>query len=186
MVGATDVHGSLFTEHCALVHPGRMVRGLAEAVERFGARIYESTPALALVQGEVTTPQGTVRAPVIVRATEGFTPQFKEHRRTLVPLYSLVLATEPLPLGLRESLGLTHRAAVNDMRHLRIYAQVTPDGRLVSAAAGRPTTSARRSPPTSTPRRGSTGRSGTRCWSSSPRWKACRSPTNGVAPSGPP
>jgi glycine/D-amino acid oxidase-like deaminating enzyme len=86
----------------------------------------------------VVTPGGTVSADVIVRATEGFTPQFREHRRTLVPLYSLVLATEPLPAELRESLGLTHRAAFNDMRHLRIYAQTTSDGRIVFGGRGAP------------------------------------------------
>lgn len=138
IVGATAIHGGLFTDHCALLHPGRLVRGLAKTVETLGARIYEDTPALALDKGTVTTPQGAVHAPVIVRATEGFTPQFREHKRTLVPLYSLVLATEPLPSDLRERLGLTHRAAFNDMRHLRVYAQITADGRLVFGGRGAP------------------------------------------------
>jgi glycine/D-amino acid oxidase-like deaminating enzyme len=138
IVEATDVQGGLFTDHCALIHPGRLVRGLAAVVEALGARIYENTPALSLGDGRITTPHGMVHAPVIVRATEGFTPQFKEHRRTLVPLYSLVLATEPLPPALREQLGLTHRAAFNDMRHLRVYAQMTSDGRLVFGGRGAP------------------------------------------------
>ena len=138
IIEATDVRGGVFTDHCALIHPGRLVRGLAAAVEKLGARIYEGTAALTLGDGKVTTAHGTLRSPVIIRATEGFTPQFKEHRRTLVPLYSLVLATEPLPLELRERLGLTHRAAFNDMRHLRVYAQVTADGRLVFGGRGAP------------------------------------------------
>ncbi len=138
IVGATDTRGGVFTDHCALIHPGRLVRGLAAAVEKLGARIYEDTAALTLGEGRITTPGGTLRSPVIIRATEGFTPQFKEHKRTLIPLYSLVLATEPLPPELREQLGLTHRAAFNDMRHLRVYAQVTADGRLVFGGRGAP------------------------------------------------
>lgn len=138
IVEATAVHGALFTDHCALIHPGRLVRGLAAAVERHGARIYEGTAALSLGDGRVVTEHGTVHAPVVVRATEGFTPQFKEHRRTLVPLYSLVLATEPVPSDVRQQLGLTHRAAFNDMRHLRIYGQVTADGRVVFGGRGAP------------------------------------------------
>jgi glycine/D-amino acid oxidase-like deaminating enzyme len=137
-VAATGVHGALFTEHCALVHPGRLVRGLAETVERLGARIYEDSPAVTLRDGRVLTPGGELRAPVIVRATEGFTPQFREHRRTLVPLYSLVLATEPLPASLLQQTRLTHRLAFNDMRHLRIYARTTDDGRLVFGGRGAP------------------------------------------------
>ncbi|GGF50623.1 FAD-dependent oxidoreductase [Aliidongia dinghuensis] len=137
-VGAEGVVGGLYTEHCALVHPGRLVRGLARIVEALGARIYERTPATSFNSGSVITPRGKVRAPIIVRATEGFTPQFKEHRRTVIPLYSLVLATEPLPQHVRTELNLDHRIAFNDMRHLRVYAQVTADGRLVFGGRGAP------------------------------------------------
>jgi glycine/D-amino acid oxidase-like deaminating enzyme len=138
MVAAQGVVGGLYTEHCALIHPGRLVRGLARVVEALGARIYEGTPALDFHSGCVVTPGGKVRAPIIVRATEGFTTQFKEYRRTLIPLYSLVLATEPLPQHVRTELNLDHRIAFNDMRHLRIYAQVTADGRLVFGGRGAP------------------------------------------------
>ena len=37
-VGATDVLGGTFTPHCAALDPARLVRGLAEAVERRGVR----------------------------------------------------------------------------------------------------------------------------------------------------
>ena len=42
-VGATRVHGALTTEHCAALDPARLVRGLAEAVERRGVQVYEQT-----------------------------------------------------------------------------------------------------------------------------------------------
>jgi glycine/D-amino acid oxidase-like deaminating enzyme len=138
IVGAEGILGGLFTDHCALIHPGKLVRGLAATVEALGARIYEGTTALSLESGRVVTSRGTVRASIVVRATEGFTPQFKRHKRTLVPLYSLVLGTEPLPADLREQLRLHHRTAFNDMRHLRVYAQVTADGRLVFGGRGAP------------------------------------------------
>jgi glycine/D-amino acid oxidase-like deaminating enzyme len=47
---------------------------LAEVVQRRGARLYERTPALTLRPGAVLTPGGTVRAEVVIRATEGYTP----------------------------------------------------------------------------------------------------------------
>lgn len=138
LVEATDIHGGMFTDHCALIHPGKLVRGLAEVVERRGARIHESTTVTSIDPHRVSTARGVVRAPVVIRATEGFTPSFADQRRTLVPLYSLVLATEPIPFELRQRLGLTHRTAFNDMRHMRIYAQTTSDGRLVFGGRGAP------------------------------------------------
>lgn len=138
MVGATSVLGGLFTEHCALVHPGKLVRGLARTVETLGATIYERTPAVEIGPRQVATPRGRVTAPVVVRATEAFTCEQPGHRRSVIPLYSLVLATEPLPASTRAELRLDHRRAFNDMRHLRVYSQVTAEGRLVFGGRGAP------------------------------------------------
>ena len=138
MVGAEGVLGGLYTEHCALVHPGKLVRGLAALVESMGAVIHERTPALSIAPRAVTTPAGRLTAPVVVRATEAFTCEQPSHGRSVVPLFSLVLATEPLPASTRAALTLDHRRAFNDMRHLRVYAQVTADGRLVFGGRGAP------------------------------------------------
>ncbi|SAK87678.1 FAD dependent oxidoreductase [Caballeronia hypogeia] len=137
-IGADHVLGGLYTEHCALIHPGKLVRGLAAVVERMGARIYEKSPAISIAPGHVRTLQGEVRARTVVRATEAFSCQLPEFRRSVIPLYSLVLATEPLPQALRQRLGLDHRLAFNDMRHLRVYGQVTANGRLVFGGRGAP------------------------------------------------
>lgn len=56
-------------------------------------------------------------------------PAWRASHNDLVPTVELgvrpvlVLATEPLPHDTRERLRLNHRAAVNDMRHLRSYAR---------------------------------------------------------------
>ncbi|WP_196216693.1 NAD(P)/FAD-dependent oxidoreductase [Paracoccus shanxieyensis] len=86
----------------------------------------------------MTTPQGRLTARIVLRATEAFTCQQPGQRRSVVPLYSLVMATEPLPDAVRQSLGLDHRRAFNDLRHLRVYAQMTADGRLVFGGRGAP------------------------------------------------
>lgn len=137
-VGAGGVLGGLYTPHCALVHPGKLVRGLAATVERMGAVIHERSPVLSMASGRLQTPGGVVRAGTIVRATEAFSCQQPALRRSVIPLYSLVLATEPLPVALRRRLGLDHRLAFNDMRHLRVYAQMTAEGRLVFGGRGAP------------------------------------------------
>ena len=51
-------------------------------------------------------PTGSVRAEIIVRATEGYTRTLKGEARTLAPVYSLMLATEPLAEEMWEEIGL--------------------------------------------------------------------------------
>ncbi|QZH62362.1 FAD-binding oxidoreductase [Mycolicibacterium farcinogenes] len=137
-VNATQVLGGVVTEHCALLQPERLVQGLAATVESLGAVIYEGTAAESFSDGVVRTSSGAVTASTVVRATEAFTPQFASCRRAVAPLYSLVVATAPIPQSVRESLGLVGRTAFNDMRNLRIYAHPTADGRLVFGGRGAP------------------------------------------------
>ena len=137
-VGAEGTLGGLYTEHCALIHPGKLVRGLARLVETMGATIHEHSAVTEFAEGVVRTERGSVRTKFTVRATEAFTSQQPGHSRFVIPLYSLVLATEPLPAELRRRLGLDHRLAFNDMRHLRVYGQVTAEGRLVFGGRGAP------------------------------------------------
>ena len=68
-VDATGVLAAAFTPHCAVVHPGRLVRGLARVVEQQGVRLYERTAAVRVLPRRVETMRGTVRAEVVVRAT---------------------------------------------------------------------------------------------------------------------
>lgn len=136
--GATSVLGAVYTPHCAAIHPGRLVRGLAEAVERRGVAVYEGTRVLSLAPGVVVTDQGTVRAPVVVRATEGYTPGLSGHRRTLAPVYSLMVATEPLPESFWATAGLAARETFTDFRRMIIYGQRTADDRLAFGGRGAP------------------------------------------------
>ncbi|WP_369990744.1 NAD(P)/FAD-dependent oxidoreductase [Pseudomonas xanthosomatis] len=137
-IGAQGTLGALYTEHCALIHPGKLVRGLAQLVESLGARIYEQSAVTGMAPGVVHTGHGSVRAGMTVRATEAFTSQQPGKSRFVIPLYSLVLATEPLAPELLSQLNLDHRMAFNDMRHLRVYGQVTAEGRLVFGGRGAP------------------------------------------------
>lgn len=135
---ASRVLGGTYTPHCAAIHPGRLVRGLARVVERRGVRIYERTPVLGLRPGAVVTAAGTVRAPIVVRATEGYTATLPGHRRALAPVYSLMIATEPLPEAVWQEIGLAGRETFSDYRHLIIYGQRTADGRLAFGGRGAP------------------------------------------------
>jgi glycine/D-amino acid oxidase-like deaminating enzyme len=137
-VGATSVLGASYTPHCAAIHPAKLARGLAALVEAAGVRIYEGTPATSIEPGVVRTSFGDVRAPHVVRATEAFTATLPGHRRAVLPVYSLMLATEPLPAEVWDQIGLAARETFNDGRHLIIYGQRTADGRLAFGGRGAP------------------------------------------------
>ncbi len=137
-LAATDVLGATYTPHCAAIQPARLVRGLAEVVERLGVPIYEQTPVTAIWHGEARTPYGNVTAETVVRATEGYTTTIAGFKRTLAPVYSLMLATEPLSEEQWAEIGLNRRQTFSDGRHLIIYGQRTADGRLAFGGRGAP------------------------------------------------
>jgi glycine/D-amino acid oxidase-like deaminating enzyme len=137
-LGAAGTLGATYTPHCAAVHPARLVRGLARAVERLGVTVHERTPVTRIEPGVATTPTGRGRAQVVVRATEGFTAQLPGLRRALAPVYSLMVATEPLSQGVWDQIGLRARETFADHRHLVIYGQRTSDDRLAFGGRGAP------------------------------------------------
>lgn len=137
-VTTSSIHGATYTPHCAALHPARLAGGLAGVVRGLGVRIYEQTPVTAIRPRAVDTVRGTVRAGVVVRATEGYTAALPGAHRDLVPMYSLMVATAPLPDQVWDEIGLRQRETFSDKRHLRIYGQRTTSGRIAFGGRGAP------------------------------------------------
>ena len=137
-IAADGVFGGLYNPHCAAIHPARMVRGLAEAVERRGVTVFEGTEVTAIEPHRAITAHGTVKADVVVRALEGYTASLPQYRRALVPIYSAMIATEPIPDDLWKQIGWSQRETMNDDRRFLIYAQRTADGRIAIGGRGAP------------------------------------------------
>ncbi|WP_227424914.1 NAD(P)/FAD-dependent oxidoreductase [Pengzhenrongella sicca] len=137
-VGATRVLGATFTPDCARVQPARLARGLARVLERRGVQIAEGTTALRLSPRAVVTDHGIVRAKHVVRATEAWTARLPGTGRDVVPVYSLMIATEPLPTSVWDRLGLARGETFADHRHLIVYGQRTADDRLAFGGRGAP------------------------------------------------
>lgn len=137
IIGCTPNLGGLFFADCAAIHPAKLSRGLARVVEKLGVAIYEHTPATALAAGRVTTPHGIVRADVVVRATEAFSPALPGFERSVAPLYSLMIATEPLDDAFWSEAGLADRPTFADARHMVIYGQRTADNRIAFGGRAR-------------------------------------------------
>ncbi len=135
---ATDVVGGLASPHCAAVHPLRLLHGVAAAAQRHGVIIHEHTPAELIRPERVQTPYGVVRTEVVVLATEAYTARLPGRRRELLPVYSLMVATDPLTDEQWADIGLADRATFTDGRHVIIYGQRTADGRLAFGGRGAP------------------------------------------------
>jgi len=134
----SDALGGTFTSHCAAIQPAKLVRNLARHLVDAGIHLYEHTPATALEPGVVRTTRGDVRARYVVRATEGYTARLPHYRRHIVPVSSLMIATEPLGDDVWDEIGLADRTTFSDGRHLIIYGQRTADGRIAFGGRGAP------------------------------------------------
>jgi glycine/D-amino acid oxidase-like deaminating enzyme len=131
-LGAASLSGML------RVQPAKLVRGLADAVERAGAEIFEDTEVLDYAPNRVTTAHGTVTAPIILRATEGFTASLPGHRREWLPLNSAQIATVPLPPEAWARIGWEGHELIGDMANSYCYCQRTREGRITVGSRGVP------------------------------------------------
>ncbi|MHC5796833.1 NAD(P)/FAD-dependent oxidoreductase [Lacisediminihabitans sp. FW035] len=134
--GATGALGSTFDPACARLQPAKLVRGLARAVERLGVTIYEQTEVLSWRSGRVTTDRGDVTAGSIVVALEGYGAALPQTHRRVLPLYSLMIATEPLSDETWNEIGIEHGQTFADFRHLLVYGQRTADNRFAFGGRG--------------------------------------------------
>jgi glycine/D-amino acid oxidase-like deaminating enzyme len=134
--GAAGTLGSTFDPACARLHPAKLVRGLARVVERLGVTVYEQTDVLSWRSGRVTTDHGDVTAANIVIALEGYGATLPETHRRVLPLYSLMIATEPLSNETWQEIGIDHGQTFADFRHLLVYGQRTADNRFAFGGRG--------------------------------------------------
>jgi glycine/D-amino acid oxidase-like deaminating enzyme len=137
-VAASSVLGGTYTPHCAAIHPARLVRGLARVVRERGVKLFERTPVTQIAPRTLRTTRGTVTADYVIRATEGYTPALPGLHRAVVPVYSTMIATEPLSDQAWGQIGLDGRPTFSDGRHVIIYGQRTADGRLAFGGRGAP------------------------------------------------
>jgi glycine/D-amino acid oxidase-like deaminating enzyme len=118
------------------MHPARLARGLADVVEASGVVLYEQSPAIDIAERRVRTPAGTLRARFILRAAEAYTDSIPSHERRLLPLHSMMIATEPLPEAAWQEMGMAQREVFGDPRRMVTYGQRTADDRLAFGCRG--------------------------------------------------
>jgi glycine/D-amino acid oxidase-like deaminating enzyme len=135
------IAGAIHQTATATVHPGRLVRGLARMVETRGAVLYERSAATGYSEGArpvLHTERGDVRAKVVVLAGESYLSQLPQLRRQIMPIYSLIVLTEPLSASQLDEIHWTHRSVVQSTALSVDYLSRTTDGRILFGGRGAP------------------------------------------------
>ena len=110
------------------VHPLSYARGLARAAIAAGAAVHGETPALSLSREggrwRIETPRAVVRAEKVLLATNGFTDDlWPDLRRTIVPVFCSIAATEPLPEEVARAIMPT-RSVLYESGHITVYYRI--------------------------------------------------------------
>ena len=134
----SETYGAIYSPHCATVNPYALCLGLARVLGDRGVALWENSPVHAFDNGVVTHQFGRVTANLVVQATEGYSHSLRQTKRRVVPLYSLMVATERLDTSTIASLGWKNRATFNDGSEMIIYAQLTADDRIAFGGRGAP------------------------------------------------
>lgn len=137
-----DCHGALFDPNGAAIQPAMLVTGLVDAVTQRGANLFERTNVTAIHPRssgvEVATEGGRVRAEVAVIATEAWSSDLAEHRRRVIPLYSLIVLTEPIERDRWDQIGWRDHELLASHRYTVDYLSRTADGRVLFGGRGAP------------------------------------------------
>lgn len=139
-IAARGTRAGVFTPHCASLDPYRLVTGLAASVAARGATVVSGAEVVRHGPGRVVGRDAegpfAIEAKWVVRATEAYSGLLADARRTVAPVYSYMVATEPLGAGAWDEIGWAGRETFNDARRMIIYAQRTEDDRIAFGGRG--------------------------------------------------
>jgi glycine/D-amino acid oxidase-like deaminating enzyme len=140
MTGTDRYVRAMFDARGGDVHPLNYARGLARAVLAAGAAILSATPATSLsregARWRIETPRAIVHADKVLFATNGFTDDlWPGLRRTVVPLFSSIAATAPLPDAVAQRIMPT-RSVLYESGHITVYYRIDASNRLLIGGRG--------------------------------------------------
>jgi glycine/D-amino acid oxidase-like deaminating enzyme len=117
------------------LNPLGYARGLAEAAQRAGAAVHGATPVLKLARDgtawRLETPGGTVQADTVILATNGYTDGlWPGLKRSIVPAYSAIVASEPLTDNLAASI-MPCRSSLYEIGQVTVYYRLDAKNRVL-------------------------------------------------------
>ena len=135
LLNVRNIMGGIFTPHCAALNPFKLTRALAEHLEHLGVQIFENSRVEEIYDKEIQVNGFDIDCQISIRATEAFTAH-KWMKNQQIPIYSLMVATEPLTADQLIQVGNMQRATFQEACHLITYAQITGDNRLAIGGRG--------------------------------------------------
>lgn len=107
------------------------VQGLKRALAELGVRVFEDSPATQIGRGVVRTPQGEVRAPIVIVCLDRFAPTLGVAARAVYHAQTFIGLTEPLGPDRLRHLFPDGPLLVWDTDLTYQYFRPTRDGRLL-------------------------------------------------------
>lgn len=142
-INVDRAQGSIYFPGTAALDPALLTRGLARVLRDQGVRICEDTSAGHVGTGVVSTNRGPVNGETIFVCLEGYSDTVSGNLpglegRQVIPVFSSMIATEPLSAQAWEDIGWAGRECLGDTAHTFIYAQRTADDRIALGGRGAP------------------------------------------------
>ena len=133
--GTTRYICALMDRRGGHVQPLSYARGLARAAVQAGSKVFGDTRVLGATQSagrwHLATSNGTVSAEKLVLATNGYTDDlWPRLRRTIVPVYSGIIASEPIPEAIARDV-LPVRSALYELGQVTVYYRMDAQNRLL-------------------------------------------------------
>jgi glycine/D-amino acid oxidase-like deaminating enzyme len=140
MTGANRYVCAMLDARGGDLHPLSYVRGLARAALSAGAAVHGETVALSLSRERgrwrIATRRATVHADKVLLATNGFTGDlWPDLRRTIVPVFSSIAATAPLPDDVAREI-MPSRPVLYESGHITVYYRIDQQNRLLMGGRG--------------------------------------------------
>lgn len=142
-INVAGARGSLYFPGTAAIDPALLTCGLARVLREQGVTICEGTAAGHIGKGAVSTTRGQVTGDTVFVCLEGYSDTVTGdlpglQGRQVIPVFSSMISTEPLPSEVWESIGWEGRECLGDTAHTFIYAQRTADDRIAIGGRGAP------------------------------------------------
>ncbi len=135
LLNVRNIMGGIFTPHCAALNPFKLTGALAEHLEHLGVQIFENSRVEEIYDKKIQVNGFDIDCQISIRATEAFTAR-KWMKNQQIPIYSLMVATEPLTADQLIQVRNMQRATFQEACHLITYAQITGDNRLAIGGRG--------------------------------------------------
>jgi glycine/D-amino acid oxidase-like deaminating enzyme len=133
-VDVTGYRGALTVPSSGMINPAKLATGLLALARAGGVEVHEDSPVVDITPGatvSVRTPRGSVRAPVLVLATNAYTHHLGFLRGRILPIHSFSIATAPLTESQVAALAWGGRQPFYDVRSFFNLFRLTADNRVL-------------------------------------------------------